>query len=256
MSRSTNALRPTRLCLQCTNKPNIAVSLARRSFTATTLRQDEASLQSTPSPSPILDPRLVSTRKEERELIKSGLQPIGSRRRRAALQIPNSIPFEQHPYQCFQEARKILAADREEKLKQIEEQRKRIAKWQARKAEEAGGEASKKGRLVAMQQHLQHLKILADINDPVIKMRFEDGLGKMTNIFIVTQADIYSIPRGYEPSHLPIPCRPKMAQIPTPPPHAANNPNAHYPRYSPPYRPRRRSQPWFRPARHQARRIR
>lgn len=183
MSIPTNALRPTTLCLRCTRNPNLAISLIRRSFTAKTLRQDEASLQSTSSPPRILDPMLVSTRKDERELIKSGLQPIGSRRRRAALQNPNPIPFEQLPYQCFQEARKILAADREEKLKQIEEERKRIAKWQARDAAESGGEASRKGRLIAMQKHLQHLKILADINDPTIKMRFEDGQGKIIQSF-------------------------------------------------------------------------
>ena len=34
-----------------------------------------------------------------------------------------------------------------------------------------------KGRLVRMQKHLHHLKILADINDPTIRMRFEDGKG-------------------------------------------------------------------------------
>ena len=109
--------------------------------------------------------------------------PIGSRRRRAALQNSNNIPFEQLPYQCFQEARKILQADREEKLKQIEIQRRRIEKvFQA--TFNANPDPSRKGRLVAMQKYLEELKILADINDPMIKKRFEDGEG--TGIYSTT----------------------------------------------------------------------
>ena len=103
--------------------------------------------------------------------------PIGSRRRRAALQTASNIPFEQLPYQCFQEARKILAADREKKLIQIEEERKRIAKVHETPIEKLGGEASKKGKLIAMHKYLEELKILADINDPMVKKRFEDGDG-------------------------------------------------------------------------------
>lgn len=71
----------------------------------------------------------------------------------------------------------MLRADREEKLKQIEEQRRRIAKSQAIPAAQHGGEFVKKGRLISMQKYLEKLKILADINDPVIKKRFEDGEG-------------------------------------------------------------------------------
>ena len=40
-----------------------------------------------------------------------------------------------------------------------------------------GGEAAKKGKLLSMERYLHELKILADINDPVIKKRFEDGQG-------------------------------------------------------------------------------
>ncbi|KAL8710006.1 MAG: hypothetical protein Q9220_005277 [cf. Caloplaca sp. 1 TL-2023] len=116
----------------------------------------------------------------ERKLFReTGRHPIGSRRRRAALQNSANIPFEQLPYQCFQEARKLLQADRQEKLVQIEEERRRIAKVQATPAERYGGEYVKKGRLVRMQQYLEELKILADVNDPVIKKRFEDGAGDM-----------------------------------------------------------------------------
>ena len=67
----------------------------------------------------------------ERRLLRQGTAPIGSRRRRAALQDSASIPFEQLPYQCFQEARKVLLADREEKLKEIETMRQRLARQES-----------------------------------------------------------------------------------------------------------------------------
>lgn len=40
-----------------------------------------------------------------------------------------------------------------------------------------GGEYVKKGKLVRMQKHVENLKILADANDPMVRKRFEDGLG-------------------------------------------------------------------------------
>lgn len=87
------------------------------------------------------------------------------------------MPFELSPYQAFQEARKVLQADREVKLKQIETERRRIAEVQARDASKMGGDAAKKGKLIGLHNQLEELKILADINDPLIKKRFEDGLG-------------------------------------------------------------------------------
>lgn len=104
--------------------------------------------------------------------------PIGSRRRRAALKSSANIPFEQLPYQCFQEARKILQADREEKLSQIEVQRARIAKLQTEETNSREEELQKLNRLTSMQKRLRELKILADINDPMIKKRFEDDQGE------------------------------------------------------------------------------
>ena len=56
--------------------------------------------------------------------------------------------------------------------------RKRLAFWQNVPASDLGGEYAKKGKLVRMQKHLEELKILADVNDPVIKKRFEDGMGE------------------------------------------------------------------------------
>lgn len=177
MATTSYLIRPPLRCFQHVPRPALGISLATRRLTTTASPRDEASLQNTSTPRPPLNPLLVSTRREERQLIRTGVQPIGSRRRRAALQAPDSVPFEQLPYQCFQEARKILAADREEKLRQIEVERRRIKHCKARDPAELGGENSKKGKLVRMQKYLQHLKILADINDPTIKMRFEDGKG-------------------------------------------------------------------------------
>ncbi|KAL6721806.1 mitochondrial 54S ribosomal protein YmL35 [Lecanora helva] len=162
------------------------VPSSRNQFHTTPAKQNEATIENLPSslsaspPPPVLDPNTVSSRREERKLLRAqGLQPIGSRRRRAALQSSDDVPFEQMPHQCFQEARKILQEDRESKLAQIAEMRKRIAHWQNVPAADCGGEYAKKGKLVRMHKYLEELKILADINDPLIKKRFEDGEGDM-----------------------------------------------------------------------------
>ena len=123
-------------------------------------------------------PETVSSPRLERRLVRAGKQPIGSRRRRMALQSTSDIPFEQLPYQCFQEARQIILADREEKLKEIEMMRQRIARVKATEATDPGAESRKQVRLRSMQLDLENLKIYADINDPLIKKRFEDGQGK------------------------------------------------------------------------------
>lgn len=111
--------------------------------------------------------------------MRQGISPIGSRRRRAALQGSANIPFEQLPYQCFQEARKVLLADRQQKLEEIEAMRQKIARVEALSPDEAGSEKSRKSRLNAMQLHLERLKIHADINDPLVKRKFEDGQGML-----------------------------------------------------------------------------
>ena len=152
-------------------------SRSTRAFCATATHPQEVQTSTQPS----ADPTTVVTRKEEWELFKSGTPPVGSRRRRAAQAQTSNIPFDELPYQCFQEARKVLIADRAEKLKQIEKERGRIARLQEVDASTiAGGEMQKQRRLKSMQTQLEELKILADINDPNVKRRFEDGLG--TNI--------------------------------------------------------------------------
>lgn len=178
MSVCQKATRPLKRCL----RQSQSLFNGSRNFTSSAKNPEEASLQvdsSTATTTKTYDPSTTSTRKGVRELLKRGIQPIGSRRRRAALSSSPNIPFEQLPYQCFQEARKILQADREEKLQQIETERGRITRFQARDASEfKGGEQEKLTKLDTMQKQVERLKILADINDPLIKRRFEDGMGK------------------------------------------------------------------------------
>lgn len=125
-----------------------------------------------------LDPNTTTLRWAEKKLIKSGTPPVGSRRRRAAIRTSDNLPFEQLPYQCFQEARKILQEDRQEKLDKIIEATKRLRFVEATDpATLKGGETMKSRRIDSLRKHIDELKILADINDPLVKRRFEDGLG-------------------------------------------------------------------------------
>lgn len=160
-----------------------------RSFSTTLSRpvdavESQQTHSSVPPPSASgpgsLDPNTVSSPRLERKLVREQhVTPIGSRRRRAALRTAREIPFEQLPYQCFQEARKILAADRAEKIAQIEVQRTRL-----QKAREQVVEPQQQGwkdrRITSLEQHLEELKVLADINDPIVKRIFEDGKGKQS----------------------------------------------------------------------------
>ncbi|CAK7564772.1 MAG: mitochondrial 54S ribosomal protein YmL35 [Sporothrix epigloea] len=153
------------------------------------------------------DPNTVTVPWAEKELMRRGTPPVGSRRRRAALQMATAInraiagndalvdrdggpvPFELMPYQCFQEARKVLQADREDKLRQIAAETAKVRKLEEVLAGAAvdqnaitsrGGTAFLTKRLASLRQHVERLKILADINDPLVKRRFEDGLGDMS----------------------------------------------------------------------------
>lgn len=126
----------------------------------------------------VLDPMTITAVRGEKQLMKKGIWPIGSRRRRAAVKSSDNIPFEKLPYQCFQEALKVLKWDREEKLKLIQTERLRISNLIAQDpAKIRGGEEQKQIRLASMRRHLEYLKIQADINDPLVKKRFEDGEG-------------------------------------------------------------------------------
>lgn len=177
MATSFCLIYPASPYLRCLARRSLGITFTKRSLNTSASKHDEGSLQTTIAPQATLDPVLVSTHTQEKRTTKNDVRLIGSRRRRAAIRSTGSIPFEQLPYQCFQEARKILQADREEKIEQIEIQRKRIAKAQAQALASSGEKARRKGQLIAMHKHLDHLKIQADINDPIIKKRFEDGQG-------------------------------------------------------------------------------
>ncbi|OCT45208.1 mitochondrial 54S ribosomal protein YmL35 [Cladophialophora carrionii] len=173
---------PSALVLHSLRSLNIEACSPRaalRPFSTTSATCQEVQVQK-PSYYHNPDPATVHVPRLERKLIREGKFPIGSRRRRAALAHSPGIPFDELPYQCFQEARKILIADRAEKLKKIETERARIARLQeVDPSTFPGGDAYKQRRLRSMTQELEKLKILADINDPNVKRRFEDGQGDL-----------------------------------------------------------------------------
>src|SRR2546423_10350424 len=179
---------PSKAALQClrslasTAKAEHICQLARP-FATSPIAQNQVQTEATPKDSFYRspDPATVFVPRLERRLTRAGTPPIGSRRRRVALHGTSNVPFEQLPYQCFQEARKILLADREEKIKQTAVERARIARLREADPELSGGELRKQNRLRSMHRTLEKLKILADINDPLVKKRFEDGLGTATN---------------------------------------------------------------------------
>ncbi|CAF9938056.1 MAG: hypothetical protein ALECFALPRED_007491 [Alectoria fallacina] len=183
MATPIYTISPALRCLRNPARRGLIPLSSTHSFKTSTQRKNDTleatPTSSSPTPPPNLDPNTVSTRLEELQLLQTGIHPIGSRRRRASILSSDNVPFEQMPYQCFQEARAVLAEDRSRKLLEIAEMRKRIAFWQNVPASDLGGEYAKKGKLVRMQKHLANLKILADVNDPVIKKRFEDGMGDM-----------------------------------------------------------------------------
>lgn len=158
---------------------------AIRAFSLTPARPNvEATPEAAPAtPDPNLDPNTVLGLKAEQALAKAGTPPIGSRRRRAALRSSPNIPFEQLPYQCFQEALAIIRADREEKVAAIRAELFKIARLESIKEEE--GAARRKLRIASLKKHVEELKVLADINDPLVKKRFEDGLGESTCLFLL-----------------------------------------------------------------------
>ena len=154
----------------------IGQSVPARAFSSSIVASQE--LQSTTTTPPLPDTATVANAEQEVELFKFKSPAVGPRRRRLAIQQSSAIPFDQLPYQCFQEARKVLITDREEKIQKIEKERQRIERLRNTAATDmAGGERAKEKKLKSMVAYLEELKILADINDPNVKRRFEDGKG-------------------------------------------------------------------------------
>jgi large subunit ribosomal protein L35 len=153
--------------------------LPRRAFSQKPMLREE--LEHRPQPEAdaiLLDPRTVHTFKQERQLKKfRRLLPIGSRRRRIAIASTDNVPFSQLPYQCFQEARKVLSEHRREILDQIAAQQERVATQLKRVPDSPEKELAMRNRIAAMEAKIKELKIEADIHDPLIKKTFEDGHG-------------------------------------------------------------------------------
>lgn len=180
MAHCELASKPLLQCLRHTYRKGFPVAQLQtaRPFSSTIIAREDAQTEATKQAfykSP--DPNLVTSPRLERRLVRTGSAPVGSRRRRAALQNSPNIPFEKLPYQCFQEARQILTADRDQKLKEIDVERARLTRLRETEPANAEGEALKQTRMRSMEKRIERLKIYADINDPVVKRRFEDGLG-------------------------------------------------------------------------------
>ncbi|KAI2781599.1 hypothetical protein F4815DRAFT_466758 [Daldinia loculata] len=125
----------------------------------------------------LMDRETTTAHWAERKLVRMGTPPVGSRRRRAAIRTSENVPFELLPYQCFQEARKILQEDRQEKIQAIAKELAKIKRLEETPADQVpGGEYRKNKRLASLKKWVEQLKILADVNDPVVKRKFEDGL--------------------------------------------------------------------------------
>jgi len=63
--------------------------------------------------------------------------------------------------------------------------RSRIANVQAQDAAVSGGEKAKEARLRSMRNYVEELKVLADINDPMVKKRHEDGEGMKLSQYVI-----------------------------------------------------------------------
>jgi hypothetical protein len=211
MASVTPAARQFSTCLRCVRQLSGANGTPRRFLSSSAVAREEVQPQTSkpapPAPPPsddatltspktsevvedymkkwgTLDPQTVENKKQERRLLRrEHVQPVGSRRRRATLRRSGlkqavEVPFEQLPYQCFQEARKILLEDRQEKIKAIETQQSRIKNLMEQDVALSGGQLAKETRLRSMRKYLNELVILADINDPAVKRKFEDGQGR------------------------------------------------------------------------------
>lgn len=181
-SSCRQAVRPLRRCLNAVSTSTTTTLPIRRSITTTPAPANKVYkvVRERPeTPDPLeLDPNTAVAPWAEKDLWKAGTPPVGSRRRRYAIRTSQNIPFEQLPYQAFQEARKILAADREEKLAAIVAETAKIKRLESLPEDQIkGGERMRQMKLSSLRKHVEELKILADINDPAVKRRFEDGLG-------------------------------------------------------------------------------
>lgn len=179
MSRCQAAARPLvhQLRQQCVIRP-FSTSVAAAARKKVWLHESPADRKPPTSDDPLDHDPITVLPEFEGQVLQAGKTPVGSRRKRAAVRTTGDIPFEQLPYQTFQEARKILAADREEKLAQIKKELDKISWLEQKDPKDVhGGQKMKDIKLAGLRRYVERLKILADANDPLVKKRFEDGLG-------------------------------------------------------------------------------
>lgn len=93
-------------------------------------------------------------------------------------------------------------------MQQIEIERGRIARLQAQDPAVSGGEIEKDRRLTSMRKYLEELKIFADINDPAIKKRFEDGEGMRMSLLYLSSVlmVLFAVLRRYGSPHISLSC--------------------------------------------------
>lgn len=189
-SSCRQAVRPLRRCLKSATTTTLPIRRSISTTPAPAAQVYKVVREKPETPDPLeLDPNTAVAPWAEKDLWKAGTPPIGSRRRRYAIRTSQNLPFEQLPYQTFQEARKILAADREEKLAAIVAESAKIKKLEGLDAKDIkGGERTRQMKLSSLRKHVEELKILADINDPAVKRRFEDGLGTFSGRFQTVSA--------------------------------------------------------------------
>ncbi len=229
------ASRPVAHCLRQSSSTRHARTLA------TTPIDPSSTDAALPPPSDPLsrtrNPFTASTPAAEKQLAQQKQRPIGSRRRRAALSSTTQIPFTQLPYQAFQEARAFLQEDRREKLEAIGLQRVKIARLQDRVVVgEQNGEVERRkqrekdNRVRSMGRRLEEMKVMADINDPMVKKRFEDGQGRHLTVVIRGRVRcnlliVYGTIRRHDQTYLPPPGQHPMALLQTPNPPTTTHSN-------------------------------
>lgn len=163
-----------------------AGKLPRRAFSQQSMLREEPERRADPAADAmLLDPRTVHTFKQEKQLKRfRKLLPIGSRRRRIAIASTDNVPFSQLPYQCFQEARMVLAEQRRDILDQVAAQQERIAAQAKRVPDTPEKEQAMRNRIAGMEAKVRELRVEADIHDPMIKKTFEDGHGELLLIAV------------------------------------------------------------------------
>ena len=154
-----------------------------------------------------LDPMTTTLRWAEKKLMKKGIYPIGSRRRRVAIRTSPNIPFEHLPYQCFQEALKILRKDRHDKMVKLVKMENRL-KWRMGSNTScfSGGEKEKQRRVKMLREYIDELVLLTDANDPEVKRRSEDGLGGSHAAPIYCLSPLFALSRAKVMMNLDVSC--------------------------------------------------